>query len=747
MLSALSLWRPGCLMLAIVALTCPLAAMAQAVDSSDLGQVQVTVGRGQPRSIHGLTRSDFEAAPAGASPLTTMARLPGVNFASADTLGNYEWSARIAVRGFAQNQLGFTLDDVPLGDMSYANYNGLHISRAISSENVSRAFLSQGSGALETASSSNLGGSLAFYSDTPAKTFGLRLDETAGSNQQRRRFVRIDSGEIAAGRFYVSYTQQGGSKWKGFGEQRQEQWNVKYQQEIGDHRVSAFVNTSRRREIDYQDMSLEMIKRLGNQWDNFYPDFAAALNASRTLCGNGALSYVSQCDDAYYAGAGLRDDQLAGATLDASMSEATRIKTTLYQHANRGNGLWYTPYTASPDGTPLALRTTEYDIRRGGVISLLQHEAGPHLIKFSYWHEGNVYQPARRFYATPATQVPDPYHYPVNPFATAWQYRFNITTDQASVSDIYSVNPRVNLTAGFKALRVNIDGVLETGVGKPSGNITAESLFLPQLGLTYQASLTDEWFVNATRNMRAFPGSATGAAPFATTDTGFAAIKDTLKPETSDTLEGGWRTQSKTYQATLTAYHVRFNNRLLAVQPGAGIVGNPMVLSNVGGVHSTGVEAALSMRLSPRMHWYGSLSHSTSTYQDDVVSNGVRIATAGKQAVDAPQTLFKTSLGYDDGRFFANAELDHMSQRYYTYLNDGGVPARTLLNLGAGYRMKAFAGLSDVSIRLGVNNLTDQSYVATLGSNDFVNSDPAGTSQTLLPGAPRSVSLTLTARL
>ena len=37
----------------------------------------------------------------------------------------------INIRGFNQNQLGFTLDGVPLGDMSYGNTNGLHISRAI----------------------------------------------------------------------------------------------------------------------------------------------------------------------------------------------------------------------------------------------------------------------------------------------------------------------------------------------------------------------------------------------------------------------------------------------------------------------------------------------------------------------------------------------------------------------------------------------------------------------------------------
>ena len=90
-----------------------------------------------------------------------------MNFQSADPYGAYEWSTRIVVRGFNQNQLGFTLDGVPLGDMTYGNHNGLHISRAIPTENVGRVLLSQGAGSLATASSSNLGGTIEFFSARP----------------------------------------------------------------------------------------------------------------------------------------------------------------------------------------------------------------------------------------------------------------------------------------------------------------------------------------------------------------------------------------------------------------------------------------------------------------------------------------------------------------------------------------------------------------------------------------------------
>lgn len=719
----------------------------QTSDVSELDRVTVSLGRGQLRSVQGLTKADFEGAISGTSPLATVARLPGVNFQSADALGNYEWSTRITVRSFSQNQLGFTLDDVPLGDMSYGNLNGLHISRAISSENVARAFLSQGTGALETASSSNLGGTLQFYSADPLATFGVDARQTVGSDKNRRTFLRLDSGATEFGEFYLSYTNQNADKWRGQGEQRQDQWNLKYTKQFGDSRLSAFINTSNRREVDYQDMSLEMVNRLGYNWDNFYPDFGAAVKAANTLCGQNGSTYVAQCDDAYYAGSGLRKDTLAGATLDAKLADKLRLKTTVYHHDNDGRGLWFTPYTASPDGTPVALRTTEYAIKRNGIIATMDYELESHQIKAALWHEKNDFDQARRFYATSPTAVPDVYEFPSNPFYTQWQYAFTTKTDQFSLADTIALDKNLSLGLGFKSLHVTIDGKLEVGTGMPSDSITASKGFLPQLGLNYQLSKTDELFAGAAQNMRAYQGAATGTTPFATTAAGFAAIKSSLKPETSDSYEAGWRTQGALYQGSLTAYLVNFHDRLLGVQQGAGIVGNPTVLSNVGGVRSTGLEAALSLRLAPGFNWYNSLSLSNSTYRNDVVSNGVKVATSGKHVVDSPDTMFKSILGYDNGTLFGNVGIDYMSKRYYTYLNDGSVDARTLANLSGGYRSKSLGFVSEGSVQFGVSNLFDKKYISTVGSNGFSNSDANGTGQTLLTGAPRQVFVTFSAKL
>jgi iron complex outermembrane recepter protein len=729
-----------------------------AAGTTELERVTVTQGRGQIRSVQGLTKADFEAAAAiGLSPLATVSRLPGVNFQSADPLGNYEWSTRFTVRAFSQNQLGFTLDGVPLGDMSYGNLNGLHISRAISSENVARADLSQGTGSLDTPSSSNLGGTLQFYSSDPAKAFGLQASQTLGSDSNSRTFVRLDSGQSDLGGIYASYTHQQADKWKGHGQQRQDQFNLKYVKNFGENRLSAFVNTSNRREIDYQDMSMEMINRLGYNWDNYYPDFATAVKSAKGVWTHGETSV----DDAYYAGSGLRKDTLAGATLDAKLAEGLRLKTTVYHHNNDGRGLWFTPYASSLDGpadkngnptagTPIALRTTEYGIRRNGLTATLDYEIGSHQLRASLWHEDNDFNQARRFYnAVNASGAPvSAYDFPSNPILTQWQYAFNTKTDQFSLSDTVALAKDLTLGGGFKSLRATIDANRQVGTG-PMGSITASKGFLPQVGLNYQLSRSDELFTSVSRNMRAYQGAATGTTPFATTQVGFDAIKGSLHPETSDNFEAGWRTSSKLYEAAVTAYLVNFKDRLLGVTQGSGIQGNPTVLSNVGGVRTKGLEVALSLRLMPGVSWYNSLSLSNSTYQDNVTSkdannNTVTVATAGKHVVDAPDQMVKSILSYDDGHWFGNFGADYMSKRYYSYLNDASVSGRTLFNLSGGLRTKSLGFLSEGSVQLGVTNLTDRKYISTVGSNGFGNS---GDSQTLLPGAPRQVFVTLTGKL
>ena len=90
---------------------------AEAAEENSSAEI-IVIGRGETRQVQELSNDDLGVLAAGTSPLKAIEKLPSVNFQSADPFGNYEWSTRVTIRGFNQNQLGFTLDGIPLGDMT-----------------------------------------------------------------------------------------------------------------------------------------------------------------------------------------------------------------------------------------------------------------------------------------------------------------------------------------------------------------------------------------------------------------------------------------------------------------------------------------------------------------------------------------------------------------------------------------------------------------------------------------------------
>src|SRR4051812_11767275 len=183
----------------------------------------IIVGHRETRQVQQISQADIAILAAGTSPLKAIEKLPSVNFQSADPFGSYEWSERISIRSFNQNQIGYTLDGIPLGDGSYGNTNGLHISRAISSENIGQTIVSQGAGSIGTQATNNLGGTIEFLSSDPSAHFGVTANGTYGTENTLRAFGRIDTGELGNGgpSGYVSYGFSDMDKWKGAGKQRQ----------------------------------------------------------------------------------------------------------------------------------------------------------------------------------------------------------------------------------------------------------------------------------------------------------------------------------------------------------------------------------------------------------------------------------------------------------------------------------------------------------------------------------------------
>lgn len=735
------------LALAISAVLAAHSALAQ-----EQGPVEevIVLGRGETRQVQSVSFEQIDALPAGTSPLKAIEKMPGVNFQSADAYGAYEWSTRISIRGFNQNQLGFTLDGVPLGDMSYANHNGLHISRAIPSEAVGRVELSQGAGAIDIASTSNLGGAVEFFSADPSSQFGVRVEQMLGSDSARRSFAKLDTGELGTGtRAYLAVVDASTEKWKGGGDQDQRMVNIKLVQPIGDAKLTAYYNYSDRVETDYQDLSYQIIERRGWDWDNWFPDWSSAI-ANANACNAAGQANPVVCDDAYWNAAGLREDNLGYLSIDLPIGESVNWKTTGYLHKNEGQGLWGTPYVPSPNGTPISIRTTEYEIDRRGVLSSLTITVGAHEIEGGVWFETIDFNQARRFYAETSSTAPTRSFedFQRGPFATQWEYDFDTDTVVFHLQDTWSLTDSVRLNAGFRS--VNSESEIRTVLGDPvkNGKLEADKSFLPQLGLNWSLNDQHELFASIARNVHTFPGSNSG--PFDVSAAVFEQINDTIKPETSTNYELGWRFNGAAFNGVVTAYHVDFKDRVLAIPLCVGVVGCTGSIANVGDVKTDGIEAALSWQPMTHVTWFNSAALNKSEYDDDYTfetAAGVTLVpTAGKQVVDAPEWIVRSELSYDNGAFFARLDANYTDERFYTYLNDASAKSYTLFNSGLGYRFGPLGMLEEFTVQADVTNLADKKYIGSIGTNGYGVSDPTGSMQTLLRGAPRQFFLSAKAR-
>lgn len=732
-------------------------AITQIAAASDEDAEIIVFGRGQVRQVTEITQLNMRQTVAGSSPFKAIEKLPGVNFQSADPFGVYEWSTRISLRGFNQNQLGFTLDGVPLGDMSYGNVNGLHISRAIISDNIGSVRVSQGAGAVGTASTSNLGGTIEFTSREPSKDLGVAGNFTYGSNDTVRGFVALDSGDLGGLRSSISYAYLDAKKWKGVGTQRSHQVNAKATYDFaGGAKMTGFVNFTDRRENDYQDLSLEQIGRLGYEWDNVSGDWPLALRIAQVAANRGDVggfvprqpntagtvypAPITGVDDAYYDAGGLRRDWLGGLKLALPLTDRLRASVQGYYHNNKGQGSWFTPYLASPSGNDISFRTTEYGIERVGVLGDLTADLGAHALKLNLWLENNDFNQARRFYdvsgkITPSTTA---LTYQSNPFFTQWYNNYNTKTFQYAVQDAIKLSDSFSISAGFKGQSVKLRARENIATGRLAvGDIKSEDFFLPQAGALYKLNGdAGELFANYTENQRAFTAGAT-SGPFATTQAGFNAIQPNLKPERSKTVEAGYRFGSGSVRGVVAGYYVNFSNRILATQTGAGIVGNPTVLANVGSVRSVGAEVGLTWKIIEPVTLTASYAYNDSTYRDNVVNalGVITQAIQGKSVVDSPKHIGNVELAFAQNGVYATVNGNFMSERFFTYSNDKSVPGRAIFDAKIGYRFRSMSTwMNGVAIEGSVTNLTDKRYVATVGSNGYGFS---GDNQTLLAAAPR----------
>lgn len=686
-------------------------------------------------------------------------KLPGVNVGQGDAFGSDDYTTTVSMRGFvidrADQQLGITIDGVPNGGSAYAG--GSKANRYLDSENTRLVEVGQGSGDISSASLDALGGTINFVSATPEDEQKARFDYSNGSFNARRYFARFDTGQIFDNtKAYVSLSDSFNNRWIGSGSNGYSDrihFEAKSVTQLENSRFTGRISYDDAHEDNYDYRSLEQFKQnpkfdgLTNMWTGdpeIDQNFAEAWST-------------------------LRENMLAYVKGEFTLSDDLQLDVTPYLHQQEGRGDWLPPYQVyatdalgnritlgngakrqtytyvDAQGRPIldpkadtskatrvsSYRHTHYDKDRFGFTSNLQWTLDSHQIRAGLWYEQQQRNQSRDWH-----QVLDPkvYHYFND--APYWvQFNDDYENDvlKMYVQDKVQLGD-LQLAVGVQQYLVDVTRDDQFNAAN-SGKLNSDSDLLPSLGLVYPLTANLELFSGYSENFKAIPDTLLNTV---------GQDFNQLEPETAENLDLGLRYQGDTFNASATLYSIKFNNRitLLAYQE---LDGAPDYLTeldgtfvNVGGVKSKGMEANADWRFSETFSLTTALTLNDSTYTENV--NGYR---AGDNVAAIPEKMLSMDLKYDQGNYRAGLGAKYTGTYFgaakravinnVAQWNRDEIPAHTLLNLYAGYRVDLAQGSAIQTLDLSflLNNLTDKSYIA------------GGQEGAYLLGAERTASFTV----
>jgi iron complex outermembrane receptor protein len=725
----------------------PAAAAPGIQDTTPTGAIAtVEISTRKTRSSVALSGAEMQKVLPGVNPLKALQSLPGVSFQTADPWGNNEQNLSLFIHGFNGQQLGYTMDGVPLGDQQYGNYNGLAPQRALTSENVKSVVLSTGAGDLGTPSTSNLGGTIETYSRDPSASRNINVQQTLGSHGTTRTFLRVDSGDLGGGNsFYLSGLHHEAKAWDFNGRQSNDQVNAKFVHQGEAGKLTVFLDWSDKTEPN-EDSTLHKAGTPTPYTRPFlYPDFAGALAYLDSQANKDAKENFRN----YYSDA-QRTDKLAYAKYEAYLSDNLTWTNQYYFHHNDGVGVVAGPinqaglpglfkvYFPNQDlksvfgNSGYATRTTEYKINRQGWLSNVRWDLGDHLVQGGLWFEHNNAGAYRRWYALDVNNPSTPYERPGNPLITQYGSDIDNKVVQLYLQDEWKLRPDVTLLGGFKSSLQFAAGrfpvnqlpaaISSTATGGlPEGKIDTKKWFLPQLGARWDVSSTDQLFANIQKNMRQYVTYGGGGnSPWSlSSQAAFDYFKTHAKPETSVTVEAGLRDSRNLDLGPLTAfdgqvalYHVTFRDRQLAISSNpiiTSFAGGTTILSNVGTVKTDGVDLAGTFHFGRAFSFYDGISYNRSKYEDSYLSGTTVVPTAGKTVPNTPEWMNKFIATAQFGDVETQLSGDYVGKRYATYTNDLDVPGYFLMGLAVSGKVPlSTTYLKNVRWSISVTNLLNR---------------------------------------
>jgi iron complex outermembrane receptor protein len=690
-----------------------------------------------PRAVSAIS-SDFivkQAPTLNAFQLVNL--LPGANVSSSDPYG-LSTSSSLTLRGLGQDQIGVLMEGAPQNDIGYFY---AYPSQFADAENVRQVTLAQGSVDIDSPVVSATGGLLSLTLDDPRAQPGALVNLSAGSYDERRVFVRLDSGTIGSTglKAFVSYSNNRADNWRGAGFDKRQHVDAKLLREWGDGNRASLA-------VSYNDASTSA-----------YPSPTKADWEAQGRGYNYDKRYTEGDTNYWRLYRGPFRNLYFAAPVHLKLSDALTFDTTSYLQFGHGNSPYGTQLAttgnylgteelAQPialpgavDGVATVLGNYTGKQVRAGNVSKLTVQAGAHTITAGVWFDYGTDRVTQSYTSIGADGRPvDVWGYQDKAIRTAdgrllaYENARTVSVTKAFfVADSIALTSRLGIDLGFKGVDVLRNG--RNYLPGPQDKVHRDSFAaLPRAAVHYQLDDRQQLFANVTTNFRT-PNE------FALYDSYYGGElvsqgTNALKNEYSVSEELGYRYIGPSLSFSLTAFHYHFRNRQVAtvVESGGALVNSTI---NAGSQTSYGLDGEIDYRPAKGFSIYLSGEYLHTRLDDDLAINGDYLPTKGKQAVSSPKFQFGAGSTYDDGRLFGSTALKYVGRQYATFMNDESIKGYATLDLSIGVHLAGLIDAQRTDLRLNAINVTNPHVLSGVQAISTNAQDTTGRNGTTISGS------------
>lgn len=664
--------------------------------------------------------------------------LPGVHSSGGDSSGITEGSLNI--RGFSQDQLGFTRDGIPLNDPQFLTPHADFMGDPENYESVSVIY---GGASINAPTLTASGGSVEIKSVAPTQESGVLYKQSIGSNNLYREFVRVNTGEHDGLSAWLSASRTTADLWDDSdGELSSNRFEGNVQYKWGDgNQINALFSSFLMRTNSYLSPTLAQYR--ANKYDHGYPTKAypteGGINGVPDITVPGPSAPNSRADFKIQTyglngvfnlsdGVQLKVNPYYVRVTDGTASIATAAvnETKLGTDVNHDGDALDPVVPAS-----LQLLPTQYRIGSSNTLDFTL--ADNNVLQLGLWTD---YTHARnQFIFTPIKGNGKPVSIdgstPIRDGNGNIYYNTNqanqITTQKLWLQDTWNIVSNLTLTAGLAWQHTELKG---DDLLKGYSNTEDYNRFLPSLSLSYQLDKENQLYYNTTSNMR---------VPAIASVYGSVNGVEKQKPELTWNQEIGWRYSTDKTLVSAALFYDQFKNRQAAYQQLTGVTS----YFNAGSVTTQGLELSVNGKLPANFNYFSSLTLLSAEQDSNYSAGGHSADTKGKQLFDTPRQLFNAGIGYDNQAFYANFLGRYTGSYYGDLANNQKISGYTVFDANLGYRFKDLvSGLKETTVSLNANNLFNKQYLSGVKSGT-IDADPSDANFFGAPqyyrGQPRSL--------